>query len=152
MSGWAKIGLAVLLGVSAVVVFVNGARRFVEQRAITTEVERLRDELFRARVSADRCRGSLAASESALQTLTLTVDSLRSQIDSFEALGGGNVPSTVYDEYLGVFESYNDSVAAWEVRSERLIAAESACRSVISEHNAISDSIQTILDGLGGEE
>ena len=71
-------------------------------------------------------------------------------MDSVEALGGGGaVPAGRYDEYLEVFESYNDSVAAWEVRSERLLSAESACRAVIDEHNALTDSIQAVLEGAG---
>ena len=87
-------------------------RRVVEQRRLNDEITRMRDDLYRARVSADRCRNALSGSEAALQTLTAAVDSLRSRVDSFEALGGGNVPARLYDEYLTVFEAYNDSVAA----------------------------------------
>jgi len=149
MNGWQKIALVVALAISSFFALTVVAGRYIEQRRVSEEITRLRDELYRARVSSDRCRGSLLTSESSLQTLTMTIDSLRIRVDSFEALGGGNVPANRYEEYLSVFESYNDSVAAWDVRSERLLAAEAACRAVIQEHNELSDSIQAILAGLG---
>jgi hypothetical protein len=43
-------------------------------------------------------------------------------------------------------------VAAWEIRSERLLSAESACRAAIEEHNAIRDSIQAILADVGAPD
>jgi len=149
MSGWIRIVVGALIATSTLVVLVVGMRRFVEQRRLNDEINRLRDDLYRARVSADRCQNSLTGSEAALQTLTASIDSLRSRVDSFEALGGGNVPARVYDDYLAVFEAYNDSVASWEIRSERLLTAESSCRAVIEEHNALSDSIQAVLDEAG---
>jgi hypothetical protein len=87
-----------------------------------------------------------------LLTLTATIDSLRERVDSFEALGDGQVPASRYDEYLTIFDSYNDSVAAWEIRSERLRTAEASCRSVIESHNALSDSIQRFLRDEGLSE
>jgi hypothetical protein len=113
----------------------------------------MREDLYRARVASDRCRSSLVTSESSLLTLTETIDSLRARVDSFEALGDGQVPADRYDEYLTVFDSYNDSVSAWETRSERLRTAEASCRSVIESHNALSDSIQDsscVEEGLAG--
>jgi hypothetical protein len=91
----------------------------------------------------------LAGSEAALQTLTATIDSLRTEVARLEGLGDGRVPAERYDEYLGIFDSYNDSVTVWDVRSERLRDAEAACRAVIEDHNALSDSIQAILSGEG---
>jgi hypothetical protein len=149
MTGWIKIVVGGLIAVSTLVVLTVGIRRFVEQRRLSDEIDRLRDDLYRARVSADRCRNSLSGSEASLHALTETIDSLRSRVDSFEALGGGNVPADRYDDYLAVFDAYNDSVASWEVRSERLLGAEASCRAVIDEHNALSDSIQSVLEGAG---
>lgn len=145
----AKLVLAGAFILSAIALLVLSAVRLVEHRRLTEEVGRLRDELYRARVSADRCRSSLVTSESALSTLRVTIDSLKTRIDSFEALGNGRVPADRYDEYLQVFETYNDSVAVWDVRSDRLRAAESACRDMIDHHNAVSDSIQSLLDEAG---
>lgn len=146
MSSWVRVLIGIVLGISSLTVLILGTERFMEQRRTAEEIERLRDELYRARVSSDRCRSSLATGEASLQELTLTIDSLRSRVDGFEALGDGGVPSDRYEEYLGVFESYNDSVAVWEVRSERLVTQETSCRGVIERHNAVRDSIQAILD------
>ena len=111
----------------------------------------LRGQLYRARITSDRCRSSLTTSESSLQTLSIRIDSLRARVDSFEALGNGQVPAVNYDEYLLIFNSYNDSVSVWETRSERLLNAEASCRDSIEEHNTLSDSIQTILMNAGIE-
>lgn len=144
-----RLVLAGAFILSAVTLLAMSAKRMVEHRRLTAQVSRLRDDLYRARVSADRCRSSLATSESALSTLRVTIDSLKSRIDSFEALGNGRVPAERYDEYLEVFDTYNDSVGVWGVRSDRLLAAEAACRDVIDHHNALSDSIQALLDEAG---
>jgi hypothetical protein len=149
MKGWVKIALGVALAASSLAVLVQGGSRFMDQRNTAAEITRLREDLYRARVTSDRCRNSLAVSEASLQGLTATIDSLRSRVDSFEALGGGSVPTDRYGEYLSVFDSYNDSVAVWEVRSERLLTAEASCRAVIEEHNGLRDSIQSILSGAG---
>ena len=116
---------------------------------ILTRVER--DELYRARLSADRCRSSLQTSEASLLGLGLTIDSLRSRVDSFEALDGRGVPAGRYEEYLEIFDSYNDSVAVWEGRERRLRSAEVSCRSTIEAHNALSDSLQAVLSAAGIE-
>lgn len=145
----ARFVLALALVLSAASLLFIGMGRLLESQRTTAEINRLREELYRARVASDRCRSSLVTSESSLLTLTATIDSLRDRVDSFEALGGGQVPAERYDEYLMVFESYNDSVATWETRSERLRTAEAACRTVIEHHNAVSDSIQRTLLGTG---
>jgi len=141
--------VAAVLMVSAATLVVVGTRRVVESQRTTAQVNRMREDLYRARVASDRCRNSLVTSESALLTLTATLDSLRDRVDSLEALGNGQVPAVRYEEYLTVFDAYNDSVAAWETRSERLRTAEASCRSVIEGHNALSDSIQEVLRGAG---
>lgn len=148
MNNLVKIAVAVVVAISSLAVLIFGAGRIMDQRRLNDEMERLRDDLYRARAASDRCRSSLTTGEALLHDLTATIDSLRSRVDSFEALGGGQVPADDYEEYLGVFDTYNDSVASWEIRSERLRSAETACRESIEEHNALRDSIQAILDGL----
>ena len=143
-----------LLAVAAVVVgtlLVTGGMRMFERQRTAGEINRLRSELYRARASSDRCRNSLANSESALRQLSVTMDSLRSRVDSFEAIDERGVPSNRYDEYLELFESYNDSVAVWEARERRLCAAETSCRATIESHNALSDSLQHVLAEAGIE-
>lgn len=146
-----RLAVTALLLLSASVIVVVGGRRLVEEQRTTAEINRLREELYRARAASDRCRSSLVTSESSLLALTATIDSLRNRVDSFEALANGQVPANRYDEYLTIFDSYNDSVTAWETRSERLRTAEASCRSVIERHNSVSDSIQQLLRNAGIE-
>lgn len=148
MNSLAKIAIGALVAVSSLTVLIIGAGRFMEAQRFSDEMERLRNELYRARVASDRCRTSLTTSEALLHDLTTTIDSLRARVDSFEALGSGQVPADDYEAYLGVFDTYNDSVASWEIRSQRLQDAEVACRESIEEHNALRDSIQAIIDGM----
>ena len=123
--------------------------RLVERQETADEITRLRDVLYQTRVSADRCRGSLRTSEASLINLGLAIDSLRNRVDSFEAMDGRGVPAERYPEYLEIFDTYNDSVAVWEGRENRLRTAETACRATIEEHNLLSDSLQAVLSEAG---
>lgn len=143
-----------LMGIGGLILaglVVTGANRVMERQQTVEEINRLREDLHRARVSSDRCRGSLVTSEASLRDLGLTIDSLRSVVDSFEALDRRGVPADEYPNYLEAFDSYNDSVSSWEGRERRLRSAEAACRSTIEEHNAITDSLQTVLTEAGIE-
>lgn len=137
--------------VVAGVVITTAWSRMIERQETLEEIGRLRDDLYRARVASDRCRGSLQTSEAALRDLGLAIDSLRNRVDSFEALDRRGVPADQYPEYLELFDSYNDSVAVWESREGRLRSAETACRETIQAHNAISDTLQTVLEEAGIE-
>lgn len=151
MNPLVKNVLAVLATVAVALLMVFGVTRIFERQQTAEEINGLRDELYRARVSADRCRGSLQTSEAALRSLTITIDSLKTLVDDYEALDRRGVPAAQYDEYLGVFDQYNDSVSVWEGRERRLRTAEASCRSTIQGHNALSDSLQTVLIEAGIE-
>jgi hypothetical protein len=142
------VAIAALVGAALV---VTGGMRVAERQRTAAEVNSLRDELLRARVSADRCRSSLETSQASLLDLGGTIDSLRTRVGSFQTMEGGGVPAERYDEYLEVFDSYNDSVTSWEGRERRLRATEASCRETIQGHNAISDSLQIVLRGAGIE-
>ena len=139
--------LLAVLGVGALI--VAGTKRLVERQQTTRQVTRLREALFQARAGSDRCRSSLVNSETSLQELGLTIDSLRSRVDSFETMDGLGVPAGRYDEYLALFDSYNDSVEVWEAREGRLRAVEASCRATIKGHNALRDSLERILQDAG---
>jgi predicted nucleic acid-binding Zn-ribbon protein len=143
--------LLALAAIAAGSLVVTGAMRLVERQRTANEISRLRDDLYRARASSDRCRNALANSESALRQLSLTIDSLRSRVDSFEAIDGRGVPANRYDEYLELFDSYHDSVTVWEARERRLRESEASCRETIESHNALSDSLQRVLEEEGIE-
>ena len=147
----ARWGLAALGTVAAVALLASGSMRILDRQRTVREINGLREELYRARVGADRCRSSLTNSESSLRELTASLDSLRARVDSFETAEGGRrgVQAAQYDEYLEVFDSYNDSVGVWEARERRLRSAETACRATIEGHNALSDSLQRLLANAG---
>ncbi|MDH3269760.1 MAG: hypothetical protein OEN56_00415 [Gemmatimonadota bacterium] len=150
MSPLVRTGLATLAAIVVGLLVVLGIQRIVERQQTVAEINRLREELFRTRLASDRCRGSLQTSEASLRNLSVTIDSLRVAVDEYET-AGRQVPAAMYEEYLGVFEQYNDSVAAWEGRERRLRSAETSCRSTIERHNALRDSLQLVLDEAGIE-
>jgi len=144
----------VLASLGAVVIgllIVVGVQRILERQETAGEINRLREELYRARIAADRCRGSLQTSEASLRSLGVAIDSLRGRVSEFEAMDERGVPADRYDEYLEIFDQYNDSVGVWESRERRLRSAESSCRATIEEHNALSDSLQAVLGEAGIE-
>lgn len=145
-----RTGLASVAAVVVGLIFVLGVRRIVQRNRTADRINELREELYRSRVAADRCRSSLQTSEAALRGLGVTIDSLRVAVDDYETMEG-RVPADRYDEYLEVFDEYNDSVQVWEGRERRLRTAEASCRATIERHNEISDSLQTVLAEAGIE-
>jgi hypothetical protein len=126
---------AVLILSSGAVLLVGG-RRIIEQERMAQEVDRLREGLYRAR-------------ETELVELRARLDLLRVRVDSFEALDERGVPQDRYETYLGTFNMYNDTASTWEERERQLRVAEASCRTVILEHNAMSDSLQSLFSELG---
>ena len=143
----------VLLSLFALVLgglVVIGIQRIVERQQTLEEINRLREDLYRTRLTADRCRGALQTSETALRSLRTTIDSLRVEVSDYET-ASGQVPQSLYEEYLGAFEEYNDSVQVWEGRERRLRSSEASCRATIERHNALSDTLQNVLTEAGIE-
>jgi hypothetical protein len=144
-----RAAIPIVLSLSAAVLLFVGVDRVLERRNLQTEVTRLRGELFQARAAAERCRGSLVNSESSLRAFDEVIASMRAQVDSFEALDPRGVPEDRYEAYMESFDSYNDSVAAWEARAGRLRTAEAACRATVERHNALRDTLTAVLDSAG---
>jgi predicted nucleic acid-binding Zn-ribbon protein len=139
---------AVLILSSGAILLVGG-RRIIEQERMAEEVDRLREGLYRARATAERCQRSIVAGETELLELRARLDLLRARVDSFEALDERGVPQDRYETYLGTFTMYNDTASTWEERERQLRVAEASCRTVILEHNAKSDSLQSLFAELG---
>jgi hypothetical protein len=87
------VGGAVVLGA----MIVLGSVRLVERQQTAEEINRLRTELYQARIISDRCRGTLLTSESSLLVLGVAIDSMKSRVDSFEALDRRGVPTGRYE-------------------------------------------------------
>jgi len=145
----AKVALGVALAISSAAILYFGAQRILEQQSLRTEITRLRDGLYRARVAADRCQRSVVSEEGELQAFDGRIAEMRARVDSFEALDPRGVPQPEYDLYMEHFDAYNDSVAAWEGRERRLRTQDTSCREVIVTHNALGDSLKAILEELG---
>lgn len=144
-----RAAIPILLSLSAAVLLFVGVDRLLERQRISEEVTRLRGELFQARAAAQRCQGGLANSEARLRDFDEVIGSLRARVDSFEALDARGVPEEEYDAYMESFESYNDSVAAWDDRAQRLRTAEASCRATIERHNALRDTLRGVMEGAG---
>lgn len=145
-----KTALTFVGAVAVGLLILVGAQRIMERQQTIAEIERLREDLYRSRLASDRCLGSLQTSETALRSLRTTIDSLRVEVGTYET-AAGQVPQSRYDEYMGVFEEYNDSVSVWEGRERRLRSAEAQCRITIERHNALGDSLRAALDEAGIE-
>ena len=139
---------AVLILSSGAILWVGG-KRIIGQERMAQEVDRLREGLYRARATAERCQRSIVGGETDLVELGVRLDSLRTRVDSFEALDERGVPQDHYETYLGTFNMYNDTASTWEERERQLRVAEASCRGVILEHNAMSDSLQALILELG---
>ena len=145
-----KVVLGVALALATMAIVYLGAQRILQQQRISDEIARLRDGLYRARITADRCQRSLVSVENELQVFDARLDSMRARVDSFEALDVRGVAQEQYQSYLDIFDAYNDSVDAWGARERQLRAADAACRDVILDHNSLRDSLQHLLAELRG--
>jgi hypothetical protein len=143
-----KVVLGVGLALGTITIVYTGGQRILEQQNIRDEVAGLRDDLYRARITADRCQRSTASSENQLRAFDARLDSMRARVDSFEALDTRGVALEQYPAYLETFTAYNDSVEARGARERQLRAADASCRSVIVEHNSIRESLQQVLSQL----
>lgn len=114
----------------------------LERNREIREMELLRQRLQQARFSVDSCRVSLAQEEQDFRRFDARVDSLRSEMEGFEDPALGGVPQDEYEEYLEVFDAYNEAIPAWEARADSLQTSEDICRALVERHNALSDSIR----------
>lgn len=123
--------------------------RILERQQTENQINVLREEINRSRITTDRCRGVLETSQASLLQLRATIDSLRQAIDSYERLPSQGTPVVSYDDYTSVLEEHNDSVGIWERRQERLRTTEHACRAKITAHNVLAESLKDALTEAG---
>lgn len=114
----------------------------LERNRQIREMELLRQRLQQARFSVDSCRVALAQEEQEFRRFDARVDSLRTEMEGYEDPSLGGVPQAEYEEYLGVFDAYNEAIPVWEARADSLQAGEDVCRALVERHNALSDSIR----------
>ena len=140
-----------LVGLACVVVVVAGVLNIMDNQRTRQEIESLRRGIYTARLAADSCRGTLMVEESRFRDFGDAVDSLRSEVRGFEEIDPRGVPEEQYAQYMERFNAYNDSVAAWDARAADLRSNEAACRGLVQDHNALSDSLRRRLIAEGTE-
>jgi hypothetical protein len=140
------LGLLVLVVAGALVV---GFQRLLDERRTRSELTTLQNRVYDARVAVDSCRNELAYQEMLFHRFDTLVNSLRGEVDAFEALDERGVPEPEYDAYMRAFEGYNDSVSVWEARADSLRATESVCRMLVERHNELADSFRARLGREG---
>lgn len=142
---------ALLLAAAAVVLLaLLGGRRIVEHRGQVQELERLRSGLADLRADAEACQLAVRREEQSFARYRAEVDSLRREVREFEAMDERGVPAEAYEEYLEVFDDYNEAVPLWEERADTLRARELACRALVERHNALADSLQAFVERAEG--
>lgn len=129
-----------------VVLVVASVAFEVRRRAQPTDPGvQLRNDLLRARASADSCASALAEAEARFRAYDAHVDSLRGAVRGFEALHPDGVPADSYPSYLAAFDSYNVAAAGWQARADSLQASWAACAEAVERHNALADSVSAIM-------
>lgn len=142
--GTAALSLVVIAGLVGAPILEQNQRR--------AEMMALRAALDGARISAESCKTILASEQEDFLRFDGRVDSLRSEMESYEDPDQGGVPQASYREYLGTFDRYNTAVESWNQRAESLQASEARCRALVEAHNRLGDSIRRIQDGARGRK
>lgn len=109
-------------------------------------LEALRDTLRVRRAQVDSCRMAVSREELEFQEYQRHVDSLRTEVRSFESLDPAGVPAERYDAYMEAFEGYNEAIPGWEARADSLEGDWRECRARVEEHNAVADSLRLLIE------
>lgn len=105
----------------------------------------LRDSLTTLRASSDSCRWQVESEAAALRAYDERLDSMRARVRELEALDRRGVPVDSYRVYMGTFNAYNDSVAAWGPLEDTVRALDARCRAIAEEHNLLMDSLRDLV-------
>ncbi|MGD2124055.1 MAG: hypothetical protein PVJ76_20060 [Gemmatimonadota bacterium] len=140
-------GIILLLAAASLVVVVALAGGpILERHRRAGEIRTLRTALEGSRMAADSCRMVLGWEQEGFLEFNRVVDSLRTEMQSFEDPEQGGVPQEIYGEYLESFERYNDSVGVWQDRADSLQARRDRCAALVEAHNQLSDSISMVQE------
>lgn len=137
----------VLIGLGVLALFALGALfvgRMLEQSRERSRFEAVQTRLGDLRQNSENCRRMLARAEDAFQGFGRQVDSLRSAVRAYE--DDGRVPEAVYEEYLDLFDRYNESIPVWEVQADSLRVIQARCRATIEAHNRLADSVRAVVE------
>jgi hypothetical protein len=133
------------LGVAVVVLATAGVFSIVRTLHAPAAIAMLRDSLSILRTAADSCRIELDTGQEGLLDYNARLDSLRARVREMESRDPRGVAADSYAIYLGLFEAYNDSVAAWGGRVDELQTRHGDCLVLIEAHNTVADSLRRLL-------
>lgn len=104
----------------------------------------LRDSIAVLRTHAESCRAEVDRGAEELRRYDRQLDSMRARVREMETLDR-RVPADSYAPYISAFNAYNDSAAAWPPREDSVRALEARCRAIAEEHNALTDSLRSLV-------
>jgi chromosome segregation ATPase len=141
-----------VLVVGALAAGVEVVGRIIEdtpEARAQARAEEIRDEVRELRPRLRQCLDELDRLEGAFRAQERATEDLRTWVDAFEELDDRGVPRDRYDEYLDVFDRYNESLPEWERRAAELEEVSAACRALAEAHNLRADSLRGLLLDAG---
>lgn len=143
--------LWILAGAVVLVSLVTGAVSIVGQvvdNSVRAQAEELRDSVREARAVLTECLDGLDVKERRFRSHERATNFLRDRVEELESLDDRGVPRDRYDEYLDVFDRYNEAVPEWERLGDSLMTLSFTCRALAEEHN---ERVETLADFLEAE-
>lgn len=146
MAGVLLTAVVVVAGAGALVERLEEASPEGQARA---RAEALRDRIREVRPRMRACVDGLERAEEEFRSQERRTNDLRARVESLEELDAEGVPAERYEEYLEVFEGYNESLPEWERRADAVQELSARCRALGEEHNRLADSLRRIVAESG---
>ncbi len=109
------------------------------------QAEEQRERMLEVRSALDRCMTQLDRWEQSFWSHERETTLLRSQIERFESLDPEGVPMDRYEEYLDVFEQYNEAIPIWEARADSVRAQHQRCGTLAERFNEKRDALERFM-------
>jgi hypothetical protein len=140
---WLVVGAALLVGGAAAL------QELRYQASPRGQAEAYHEVVRESRAEVETCFQDLERTEAHFRAQERLTNELRSRIDRFESMDPRGVPADQYEDYLEVFERYNASLPAWELRAESLRLTSERCRGMAEAHNERADSLRGLMEEAG---
>ena len=141
--------IAVVLGAGLLAAGASALEEMRYQATPRAQAEAYHTEVRESRTEVEACLEEMARNETYFRAQERLTGGLRAQLRSFEALDPRGVPTDIYEDYIEVFERYNASLPAWELRGESLRRISERCRDLAEAHNVRADSLRGLLEEAG---
>ncbi len=141
--------ITVLVGAGLLAAGASALQEVRYQATPRAQAEAYHVEVRESRAEVEACLEELDRNETFFRAQERLTGELRSQLRSFEAMDPRGVPADVYDDYMEVFERYNASLPAWELRGESLRRVSERCRELTADHNVRADSLRGLMEEAG---